>query len=101
MTKEDWDEIFADMVMEAKALLDKGEERVSLDYIEGTSMVGFYDLRALCRERPAALRKAGLAFSDDHLYYEVATAAPVVEQEPPVPTVVGVDGQVVIAYTSK
>lgn len=68
MTAEDWDEIFWRMVVAAQRAFDNRVPSVHLDDLEEGSAVGFYDMRALCRERPAALMRAGLTFSDDRLY---------------------------------
>lgn len=101
MTTDDWDEIFDSLVRQARAALDKGAASVSLDDLEERSMVGFYDMRLLFTGRKKALLVAGLAFDADHLtHLDQEHAVPLDAPTPAVSTVVDIDGQVAIAYTS-
>ena len=95
MTAKDWDEIFWRLVVAAQRAFDDGVPSVHLEDLEEGSAVGFYDMRALCRERPADLLRAGLTFTADRLYQ---ADQPEQTAEPP-PTHVAVDGQVCVSYT--
>jgi hypothetical protein len=102
VTTEDWDEIFDSLVKRTRAALDKGAASVSLDDLEERSMVGFYDMRLLFTGRKKALLAAGLAFDGDRLSrLDQEPTVPLDAPSPAVPTVVDVDGQVAIAYTSE
>jgi len=96
VTAEDWDEIFWRLVVAAQRAFDNGAPSVHLDDLEEGCTVGFYDMRALCRERPEALLRAGLTFAADRL---CQTDQPGQDPDPPPPTHVAVDGQVCVPYT--